>query len=623
MYQVDFNDALLLLDNKEGNLHRLINIRGCNGAGKSTVPLRMLETDDEAYELVWNQDNKQRVLATVFPSYNTLALGHYHSKCGGMDSIKDTDTIKKSLRAVWNLDMDVLMEGVLASTVRQTYIDLFTDLNNDRYEDGLIEREIIIYNILPPLETCLKRIQERNGGKPIKEDLVAGKWNTVKNNSSYFSQAGFNSIDVSNDGINRQDTLGWYFKNIGAAEQFLEAVSIKRSPIVNKHDRGHSEHPTSNATIRRVTDKLTKEQKLRALPKYSGEQYPLYIPTEDDIKGYDWAEFYVEPDPDTIVVNWDNMKMYWYWIHERMKIWYNRTVLRKPAPWTDDKILQENKFTNVFRDLDKGTIVYIKEILSKVDEPFTDFPTRVKEVMLNTMIYRLFLKYDTWKQIGFIYLDTWDDQWEQAKTNLRAMKARGETVWHSAYYVNDLKCCNPDPKTNGDKVENAICLCQMFYDNLDEIYEVATTGTLKDTLERCVQIDGIAYFSAYEWICDWGMAYKHVKNVFVPWTDDSDVNIGPGNKRGLDFIFENKGNLDYLGCDYYLRASWKYYMKWLGYYDDFINMLPKWTNGDINLRVIEHDCCEVQKYLNVYYGTGKCRGKFKNESRNNLDALII
>ena len=146
-----------------------------------------------------------------------------------------------------------------------------------------------------------------------------------------------------------------------------------------------------------------------------------------------------------------------------MNIWYKRTVLREPQPWTADPILQENKFTNVFRDLDRGTVVYIKEILNKMDELPAGSDSsatyrRIQEVILNTQIYRLFLKYETWKQIGFIYLDTYKEQWEQAKTNLRKMKANGETIWHAAYFVNDLKSANSNPATNSDKLENAICL---------------------------------------------------------------------------------------------------------------------------------------------------------------------
>ena len=610
---VEFTDFVPVTYN-ESIGRKLINIRGCNGAGKSTVPISMLESDPDSFELGWRVDGRLKTLATVFPAFNTLALGHYHSKCGGMDSIKDTDTIKSSLAAVWNLPYNIIMEGIMASTVRQTYIDLFKSMNANNEP-----REIIIYNILPPLQTCLDRIQERNGGKPIKEEQVASKWRTVDKNADAFAAEGFTSIKVSNAEISREDTLEWYYNNIGEQMPIIEVKSkqtekISRTPIKLQD--------AQNTQSEDGDKHLSKAQRMKMLPKYSGEPQELYLPTKEDIDGYPWAQYYKEPD-ENVVINWDNMKLYWYWIGERMNIWYKRTILREPQPWTEDVILQENKFTNCFRDLDRGTIVYIKEILSKMDEPNIDLVKRTKEVMLNTMIYRLFLKYDTWKRIGFLYIDTWDEQWAHAKENLREMKRNGETVWHAAYYVNDLKCANPDPKTNGDKVENAICMVNNFYNDIDDTYEYVTTHGMKDCLEYFTHFPGVATFTCYEYLCDWGMSYKHVKHPVVDWTDDDYVNIGPGNKMGLDFIFEKKGNLDYFEMNFYLRASWKAYMKRFGYYDRFIEQMPEWCHGDINMRLIEHDLCEVQKYLNVYYGTGKCRGKFKNESKNNLDSLIL
>ena len=67
------------------NKHLLVNIRGSNGSGTSTIPIMMMSTDPYAFEVVWYRNTKTRVICTVFPSYEFLAIGHYHSKCGGMD----------------------------------------------------------------------------------------------------------------------------------------------------------------------------------------------------------------------------------------------------------------------------------------------------------------------------------------------------------------------------------------------------------------------------------------------------------------------------------------------------------------------------------------------------------
>lgn len=592
----------------------LVNIRGCNGAGKSTIPMMMRNADPDTFEINWYINGREKVLATVFPSYKFLALGSYKVgvNCGGLDTFKTTQHTISALKLVWNLPYHILLEGIMASTVRQTYIDLFHEVN----AENSLKRDIIIYNILPPLQVCLDRVQKRNGGKPVKEEQIGSKWNTVDKNVKYFEDAGFTSLRVSNENVAPGETLRWFFDEIGINPQHSEENQQE-----NKNKAAEKAENDSDGRKEELQG-LTKAKKMAALPKYSGEPEEVYMPTAEDLEGYDWAEYYKAPNKD-IKINWDNMKLYWYWIAERQNIWYNRTILKQPMPWTDDKILQENKFTNCIRDLDKGTIRYIREILSKMDEPCDDIVKRTKEVMLNTQIYRLFLKWETWLKIGFIYLDTWDEQWETAKANLREMKRKGETIWHAAYFVNDLKSANPDKEASHDKVENAICLCELFHEYIDDTYDYVTTHDMKDCLDYLNHFPAISNFTIYEWMCDWGMSYKHVQNPVVSWTDDSYVNVGPGNKRGLDFIFETSGGMDHYEYNFYLRASWKHYMKRYGFYDKFISQLPEWMNGDLNMRVIEHSACEVSKYLGVYYGIGKCKGKFKNESKGHLEELIL
>lgn len=597
----------------------LVNIRGCNGAGKSTIPLMMLQTDPYTFEVTWKYDGKERVVATVFPKYQFLAIGKYQTKCGGLDSLKSTQETKDAVDTLWNCKFHILMEGVLASTVYGTYVDLFQSISKRYAPLDLPLRQVVMFNIVPPLEVCLERIQQRNGGKPIKSELVENKRKTVLRNHQHFLDAGLRSIVVSNETVSKDETLNWFFGMIWNNSSELTSPTIESSQSARTEDKQKVSTKDSDTGIKL----LRKSQKIKSLPKFEGTPELLYIPKPVDLDGYEWAQYYKEPDPAQIKVNWINMRLYWYWIAERMNIWYRRTVLREPQPWTTDSILQENKFTNVFRDLDKGTVVYIKEILKKLDEPCEDMYTRVKEVILNTQIYRLFLKYETWQKIGFIYLDTYEEQWKQAKRHLREMKGNGETIWHAAYFVNGLKLANPNPDTNHDKLENAICLCEKFYEYLDDTAEFIMNHNMKECLEYLSHFPAIGDFTVYEWLCDWGMAYKHVQNYFVSWTDDSYVNIGPGNKMGLDFIFEDKGNLDYYELNFYLRASWRHYMQRYGYYNQFVSQLPKWAQQDINMRVIEHDVCEVQKYLSVYYGTGKCKVKFKDESRDNLDYLLI
>lgn len=175
----------------------LVNIRGCNGSGKSTIPLSMMD-DPDLQVIEKPYKGKSRKILTVLPNWGWVVLGSYHNKCGGLDGYPDTDMVKKG---VWYAlkhypEYHILMEGVLPSTVFSTYASLFQEIQ-EKYP----EREVIVLNLMPPVEECLRRIQERNGGKPIKEDLVRSKWATVAKNADKFSEAGILSLKWDNSKI--------------------------------------------------------------------------------------------------------------------------------------------------------------------------------------------------------------------------------------------------------------------------------------------------------------------------------------------------------------------------------------------------------------------------------------
>lgn len=178
----------------------IVNIRGCNGSGKSSIPMSMLD-DPDMYVIEKPYNGKIKKIATVFPSYGWVALGTYFNKTGGLDCFPDTTLTKK---AFWYVlrhypDYNLLLEGVIASTVFSTYAELFKAAKK-KYP----EREVYIISLLPPIENCLRRIQKRNGGKSIKEELVGSKWQTVQRNVDKFKLEELNSFAWDNRGAKKK-----------------------------------------------------------------------------------------------------------------------------------------------------------------------------------------------------------------------------------------------------------------------------------------------------------------------------------------------------------------------------------------------------------------------------------
>lgn len=190
----------------------LVNIRGCNGAGKSTIPMSMMDDPEMYVHEIRGSDGKRMSAITVFPTYGWVALGTYFNKTGGMDTLRDNWTTRMTLYAALDgfPEYNVLMEGIMASTIRSTYIDLFQEVQ-EYYGDDLT---IMVLSLLPPVEVAISRVYSRNGGKSINEEAVRGKWETVARNVAAFEEAGFTSLKVNSAKVPKEKMLSAFLKTV-------------------------------------------------------------------------------------------------------------------------------------------------------------------------------------------------------------------------------------------------------------------------------------------------------------------------------------------------------------------------------------------------------------------------
>lgn len=188
----------------------LANIRGCNGAGKSTIPLSMLDDPKLHEDYIYSSDAKHIATITVFPTYGWVALGKYSNKCGGLDTIKSIDIVKRALQyaLISFPKYDIIMEGILCSTTYSSYADMF------HWAEEKYSVQSIILSLMPSVDVCLERIQQRNGGKPIKEDLVANKWGMVYRSHQKFKAAGFTTVRVNTEKVAKSNMQAAFFKTI-------------------------------------------------------------------------------------------------------------------------------------------------------------------------------------------------------------------------------------------------------------------------------------------------------------------------------------------------------------------------------------------------------------------------
>lgn len=336
--------------------------------------------------------------------------------------------------------------------------------------------------------------------------------------------------------------------------------------------------------------------------------YEFFKSMELDIRPH-WEPQYIKfpnenvklrVDPATGKTLWD---MYFENLVERQNIWYKRVMLGQPKPWTEDPVMSQYHFTNVDRKLDRVTLYYIDNVLEAYKKDYNssngalEMEIANKYLLLNTFIYRLFVRPATWERMGYIDSKSPDNAWENAKAAVREMKRRGETVWTDAYFVNDLKSANPDKANSSDKVENAICLIQFIIDHLDELAEFTFNpdNNMESVIDKFTMIPAVGLFTAYEVSLDLAMVTEMTGIPYVTWTADYYPNVGPGCKKGIDYVFEDRGGLNYVQIVFLTVAAYKHNLARLGLEYKF---QPGTT--ELDLRCLEGWYCESQKYFNYY-----------------------
>jgi hypothetical protein len=119
---------------------------------------------------------------------------------------------------------------------------------------------------------------------------------------------------------------------------------------------------------------------------------------------------------------------------ERYSIFAKR-LRGEPPPWTNNLILQEWKFTNTFRVLDRVSQYLIKEVIYK-----PGLPTEPVEIVFRILLFKLFNTVAAWEVLVQAFgTPTWEgfDEKAYAKALGDAWdNGKGVSIWSRAYVQN-------------------------------------------------------------------------------------------------------------------------------------------------------------------------------------------
>lgn len=295
----------------------------------------------------------------------------------------------------------------------------------------------------------------------------------------------------------------------------------------------------------------------------------------------------------------ENLEDFYKFICERQQVWHRRFVLKLAPPWTEDKWLLHYKFTNVYRELDRGTLWLLANIIMSERRPVE----KPIEVMWEIMAYRILNKVETFEAVGLPFHHMWKEPtFRRAYRKKLAERSKVDSVFTSAHLTL------PTPTKGASKIDTYIEALNELHRMLPHLYVAVTTAETLEQVWRVLKTAPcIGEFIAYE------IAVDFIYAKLIPFSEDDWANAGPGCKFGIRLIYPLADTKEkFLEIMKNLRDNQKIQFARL-----HLDM-PYFNGKPLSLRNIEHSLCEYGKYWKLKNNCGKVRQLFKPKSSHEL-----
>lgn len=291
------------------------------------------------------------------------------------------------------------------------------------------------------------------------------------------------------------------------------------------------------------------------------------------------------------VLNEDVLKHLYEFMTERYMIHKKKDVLKLPAPWTNNPILQQVKFTNCFREDDRESKNVIANICTKTD-------VSLKDRFFNIILMRFWNKYESFKLAtggGLISFPMTDETFKACLGRIEANP--DHTWWSGAYYTSPVRSWMDKIHFKGEipSSELNFSASPIYFAKsvlTDELWDnIVACESPKALFDLLTAIPWMGSFLVYQFFVDFTYCEDY-------WFSENEYTVsGPGCTKGLDLLFDNKDCMTHEECLFWLRDNQDAVFGKFGYDPKtlFDDRAPH--DQKMNVMNIENLHCEIQKYM--------------------------
>ena len=266
---------------------------------------------------------------------------------------------------------------------------------------------------------------------------------------------------------------------------------------------------------------------------------------------------------------------YWKFAVKRNDVFLKRQV-DPYGPWTNDPVIRDNRFTNIFRASDRVSQFLIDIQYSKKMDS--------KEVFFKTLLFKFFNKIETYSYLeknlsdispNSFSIDKYDDL-------LKIRMASKQTIYSAAYIM---------PSAGGAfgykfKHTNHLALLdKMMKDRLFDT--ISDSKSLEQVYNKLLSYPSLGRFLAFQYTID--LNYSTLTN----FSEMDFVVAGPGAKNGILKCFSDLGDYSFEDVIKMMADEQENECERLGL------SLPTLWGRKLHLIDCQNLFCEVDKYLRV------------------------